>query len=174
LATAGPQYSYTSRLELRLPDDDELTELELFAFVGGRPIGVQQVRVKDFAALGEVHAGSWLGVECQGFDCGAEMRLALLRLAFAELGAEYALSASFVDNAASIGGSRKLGYQPDGVQRDVCEGSVFVTQRFRMSRGDWRDRERPEIAVAGAEACLELFGARPGPGSARVPGMMDE
>lgn len=214
----------TPRLELRLPDDDELTELaelatrgvyragerpffsrwpeqpaadvarsviqrhwrkrgiwtaahwelELVAFLDGRPIGVQQMRAKDFAALGEVHTGSWLGVEYQGFGYGTEMRLAVLHLAFAELGAEYALTASFVDNASSIGVSRKLGYRPDGVQRDVCEGSVLVTQRFRMSRDDWRDRERPEIAVAGTEPCLELFGARPGPGSARVPGMMDE
>jgi RimJ/RimL family protein N-acetyltransferase len=199
----------TPRLELRLPDDDELTALaevatrgvyragerpffsrwaerpaaevaravvqrqwrkrgswsaehwalELAVFLDGRPIGVQELRGKDFEALGEVETASWLGVAYQGRGFGTEARLAVLHLAFAELGAEYALSASFVDNASSISVSRKLGYQPDGVQRDVREGRVLVTQRFRMSRDDWQQRERPEIAVVGVRPCLELFGA---------------
>ena len=201
----------TPRLELRLPNDDELSELAELAARGvyragerpffsrwaerapadvaraviqrqwrkrgawtpehwalelavfddetGQPLGVQEIRGKDFAALGEVETASWLGVEHQGRGYGTEARLAVLHLAFAELGAEYALSASFVDNASSIAVSRKLGYQPDGVQRDVREGRVLVTQRFRMSRDDWSQRERPEIEVAGAGACLELFGA---------------
>ncbi|HET9173230.1 MAG TPA: GNAT family N-acetyltransferase [Actinospica sp.] len=199
----------TPRLELRLPDDDELAELaelatrgvyrpgerpffsrwpekpadevargvvqrhwrqrgawtadhwalEFTTFLDGRPIGAQQIRAKEFAALGEVESGSWLGLEHQGLGYGTEMRAAVLHLAFAELGAEYALSASFVDNASSIGVSRKVGYQPDGIQRDVIEGQVFVTQRFRMSRDDWRDRERPEFTVSGIDGCREMFGA---------------
>jgi len=201
----------TPRLELRLPDDDELSELaelatrgvyragerpffsrwaerrapdvartviqrqwrkrgawtpehwalELVVFEAktGEPLGVQEIRGKDFAALGEVETASWLGIEHQGRGFGTEARLAVLHLAFAELGAEYALSASFVDNASSISVSRKLGYQPDGVQRDVREGRVLVTQRFRMSRDDWWQRERPEIGVSGVAPCLELFGA---------------
>lgn len=202
---------HTPRLELRLPNDDELGELadlatrgvyrsgerpffsrwaerspadvartvvqrqwrkrgawtaehwalELVVFddESGQPLGVQEVRGKDFAALGEVETASWLGVEYQGRGFGTEARLAVLHLAFAELGAEYALSASFVDNASSIAVSRKLGYQPDGVERDVREGRVLVTQRFRMSRDDWYQRERPEVDVTGVEPCLELFGA---------------
>jgi RimJ/RimL family protein N-acetyltransferase len=199
----------TPRLELRLPNDDELTELaelatrgvyragerpffsrwaerppaevaravvqrqwrkrgawsaehwalELAVFEDGRPIGVQELRGKNFEELGEVETASWLGIAYQGRGFGTEARLAVLHLAFAELGAEYALSASFVDNASSISVSRKLGYQPDGVQRDVREGRVLVTQRFRMSRDDWQQRERPEITVTGVRPCLELFGA---------------
>ena len=199
----------TPRLELRLPDDEELTALaelatrgvyragerpffsrwaerlpaevaravvqrqwrkrgswsaehwalELAVFLDGRPIGVQELRGREFEALGEVETASWLGLGYQGRGFGTEARLAVLHLAFAELGAEYALSASFVDNASSISVSRKLGYQPDGVQRDVREGRVLVTQRFRMSRDDWQQRERPEIEVTGVRPCLELFGA---------------
>jgi RimJ/RimL family protein N-acetyltransferase len=134
-------------------------ELVVFDDESGLPLGVQEVRAKDFAALGEVETASWLGVEHQGRGFGTEARLAVLHLAFAELGAEYALSASFVDNASSIAVSRKLGYQPDGVERDVREGRVLVTQRFRMSRDDWYQRERPDVDVTGVEPCLELFGA---------------
>lgn len=134
-------------------------ELVVFDDESGLPLGVQEVRGKDFAALGEVETASWLGVEHQGRGFGTEARLAVLHLAFAELGAEYALSASFVDNASSIAVSRKLGYQPDGVERDVREGRVLVTQRFRMSRDDWFQRERPDVDVIRVEPCLELFGA---------------
>ena len=134
-------------------------ELVIFDDETGQPLGVQEVRAKDFAALGEVETASWLGVEHQGRGYGTEARLAVLHLAFAELGAEYALSASFVDNAPSIAVSRKLGYQPDGVQRDVREGRVLVSQRFRMSRDDWWQHERPEIEATGVAPCLELFGA---------------
>ena len=133
--------------------------LEFTVFRDGRPIGVQQIRAKEFPALGEVESGSWLGLAHQGFGYGTEMRAAVLHLAFAELGAEYALSASFVDNASSIAVSRKVGYQPDGIQRDVVDGQVLVTQRFRMSRDDWHARERPEFTVTGIDGCREMFGA---------------
>ena len=134
-------------------------ELAVFDDESGRPLGVQELRAKNFAALGEVETASWLGVEHQGRGFGTEARMAVLHLAFGELGAEYALSASFVDNASSIAVSRKLGYQPDGVQRDVREGRVLVTQRFRISRDEWLLRERPEIEVTAVAPCLELFGA---------------
>ncbi len=117
--------------------------LELAVFEGGQPIGTQEVRAKDFAALREVESASWLGVEY---------------LAFAGLGAAYALSASFVDNASSAAISRKLGYQPDGIQRDANDGEVLVTQRFRLSRAQWEAAERPTVSVTGLEPCLGLFG----------------
>ncbi|HZU58171.1 MAG TPA: GNAT family protein [Actinocrinis sp.] len=133
--------------------------LELAVFEGGQPIGTQEVRAKDFAALREVESASWLGVEYQGRGYGTEMRSAVLHLAFAGLGAAYALSASFVDNASSAAISRKLGYQPDGIQRDANNGEVLVTQRFRLSRAQWESTERPAVSVTGLEPCLDLFGA---------------
>jgi len=132
--------------------------LELAVFEGGQPIGTQEVRAKDFAALREVESASWLGVEYQGRGYGTEMRFAVLHLAFAGLGAAYALSASFVDNASSAAISRKLGYQPDGIQRDANDGEVLVTQRFRLSRAQWEAAERPTVSVTGLEPCLGLFG----------------
>jgi RimJ/RimL family protein N-acetyltransferase len=42
--------------------------------------------------------------------------------AFEGLGAQWAVSAAFEDNAASLGVSRKLGYRDDGTERDVVRG----------------------------------------------------
>ncbi len=133
--------------------------LELAVFDhAGQPLGTQELRAENFAGLREAASSSWLGVEHQGLGLGTEMRSAVLHLAFAGLGADYALSASFVDSAASLAVSRKLGYQPDGVRRDVRDGEVLVTQCFRMSREQWEHTERPEVTVTGLEPCLELFG----------------
>ena len=138
--------------------------LELAVFDHGRqPLGTQELRAENFAGLREVESSSWLGVHHQGRGFGTEMRSAVLHLAFAGLGADYAVSASFVDSAASLAVSRKLGYQPDGIRRDVRDGQVLVTQRFRMSREQWERTDRPAVTVSGLESCLDLFGAGPQP-----------
>ena len=138
--------------------------LELAVFdQDGQPLGAQELRAEHFAGLREVASSSWLGVGHQGRGLGTEMRSAVLHLAFAGLGAEYALSASFVDSAASQSVSRKLGYRPDGIERDERDGQVLVTQRFRMAREQWEQTERPEVTVTGLEPCLDLFGASPRP-----------
>jgi RimJ/RimL family protein N-acetyltransferase len=199
----------TSRLELRLPADDELAELaqvaaggvhkagerpffsrwpersatevartvvqsqwrsrgawtaanwslELVVFNDHRqPMGTQEIGAEDFAGLREVATSSWLGVGYQGHGFGVEMRAAVLHLAFAGLGATYALSASFEDNAPSRSISRKLGYQPDGIQRDLNDGQVLVTHRYRISREQWEQTSRADVTITGLEPCLELFG----------------
>lgn len=136
--------------------------LELAVFNdSGQILGTQEIRAKDFAELREVESSSWLGVEHQGQGYGTEMREAILHLAFGGLGAAYALSASFEANAASQVVSRKLGYVPDGIERDVQDGQVLLTRRFRLSRADWEkrgDRPRAQFAITGLEPCLELFG----------------
>ena len=65
----------------------ESWELGLVAFHDGRPIGVQAVLAKAFAADRTVATGSWLGRAFQGQGLGTEMRAAVLTLAFAGLGA---------------------------------------------------------------------------------------
>lgn len=51
------------------------------------------------------------------------MRAAVLHLAFTELGAEEAVSGAFEHNHASQSISRKLAYQPDGIQRHAVRGA---------------------------------------------------
>jgi RimJ/RimL family protein N-acetyltransferase len=133
--------------------------LDLVVFEQGRPVGVQEVWAREFAVRREVATGSWLGLAYQGRGISTEMRAATLHLAFAGLGAAHAVTASFVDNAPPLAVSRKLGYQPDGISRDVRDGEVLVSQRLRLTREDWERMDRSAVTLDGLGPCLELFGA---------------
>lgn len=135
--------------------------LTLVVFAQGRPIGVQAVSAEDFAVTREVRTGSWLGLAHQGRGFGREMRSAVLHLAFAGLGAEEATSAAFTDNPASLAVSARLGYRPDGVQRDNVQGRLRVTRRLRLSRADWERTDRPAVELTGLGPCLPEFGLGP-------------
>jgi RimJ/RimL family protein N-acetyltransferase len=125
----------------------------------GQVIGTQDIAAKNFAVLREVHSGSYLGQAFQGRGMGAEMRAAVLHLAFAGLGAHYATSEAFDDNKASLGVSRKLGYREDGIQRCVVRGQAAVLRRLRLTREDWEAHRRVSVEIHGLEPCLSLFGA---------------
>ncbi|MGW1342258.1 GNAT family N-acetyltransferase [Kribbella sp. NPDC002412] len=130
-------------------------ELELGVFREGTPIGMVALRARDFAVLREVKTWSWLGLphHAQGF--GTEARRALLHLAFEELDAVAALTEVFQDNAGSQGVSRKLGYRPDGISRDVLDGRAVVSDRLRLTRDNWQPSGRVE--VTGLEECRSWF-----------------
>lgn len=134
-------------------------DLNLAVFAEGRAVGLQSIGARDFAVLREVGTGSWLGLDHQGQGIGTEMRAAVLELAFAGLGAEYALSGAFSDNAASFAVSRKLGYLDDGVHRAVVRGAPVTERRLRLPRALWQARpRRPQVVIEGLEPCYELFG----------------
>jgi RimJ/RimL family protein N-acetyltransferase len=202
----------TDRLELRLPNEDELVELcrvartgihppgempfgiawsvkpsprferefiqyhwgaratwtpdawnlELAVFLDGRPIGHQGLFARDFAVMRTVGTGSWLGAPYQGRGIGTEMRGAVLALAFDGLGAEVAESSAFLDNLASAGVSRALGYADNGYGRLAPEGMARETGRFRMIRQAWLARPRPAVSIEGLDGCLDLFVAATG------------
>ena len=121
-------------------------------------VGTQGMRARDFTIVREVATGSWLGKRFQGRGLGTEMRAAVLHLAFAGLGAHYATSAAFLDNPASLGVSRKLGYQPDGIERQQIRNAVGIQQRLRLSRADWKAHRQIPVEVEGLPPCLPLFG----------------
>ncbi len=135
------------------PDD---WGLDLAVFRDGVPIGVVTLAAKQFAVLREVRSSSWFGLAHHGQGYGTEARTALLHLAFAELGAEAATSEVFQDNHSSQAVSRKLGYQPDGISRDVLHGEAVISDRLRLTRADWRPRA---VQVEGLEQCRSFFGA---------------
>ncbi|MGH3350831.1 MAG: GNAT family N-acetyltransferase [Nocardioides sp.] len=137
------------------PDD---WSLDLTVFADDAPIGVVWVSASEFGARREVSTASWLGLRHHRRGYGTEARLAALTLVFDHLGAAYATSEAFPDNAASVGVSTKLGYEPDGISRDVREGEVLVSHRLRLSRERWELNDRSGIDVDGVEACHELFG----------------
>jgi RimJ/RimL family protein N-acetyltransferase len=79
------------------------------------------------------------------------MRVAVLQLGFAELGAETARSESFENNLASIRVSQKCGYEPDGSEIVVQDGHRLIGQRWLMTRDRWMSVRDgwPKVVVGG-------------------------
>lgn len=140
------------------PEDWQL----LFAvFLSGTVVGVQHMHARHFAITREVSTGSWLGQRYQGQGIGTEMRAAVLHLAFAGLGAQEAISGAFEHNVASYLVSRKLGYQPDGIERHAVRGALAINRRLRLTRADWERHHTVPVAVEGLAPCLPLLGLEP-------------
>ena len=124
----------------------------------GEVVGTQGLSGKDYAATREVSTGSWLGRTHQGQGIGAEMRSAVLLLAFDHLGAGTARSGAFIDNIASLAVSRKLGYRPDGTHTVASRGQRAVETRLLLTpeafvRPQWT------LRVEGLDGCRTLLGA---------------
>jgi RimJ/RimL family protein N-acetyltransferase len=126
-------------------------------FVDGQVVGVQDMNAEHFATLRSVSTGSWLGRRYQGQGLGAEMRQAILHLAFEGLGALEALSGAFEDNAPSAGTSRSVGYVENGEHRTARRDGASRMINFRMDRPMWEARRRDDIELVGLEACLDMF-----------------
>jgi len=127
------------------------------AFVGGEPIGMQDMEAQHFRAVRSVESGSWLGRDHQGRGLGREMREAMLHLAFEGLGAVEALSGAFEDNAASLATSRAIGYEENGEARGKRRDGSGRTIRFRLGREAWDSRRRDDIEIFGLDECLDMF-----------------
>jgi RimJ/RimL family protein N-acetyltransferase len=132
--------------------------LHLVTVLDGRVVGTQGMNAGQFGILREVGTGSWLGQKFQGQGIGTEMRAAILHLAFAGLGAEFALSAANLDNPASLTVSRKLGYLEDGFERHAIRGTSVTQQRFLMDRPTWEATRTVPVTIDGLEPCRQLFG----------------
>jgi RimJ/RimL family protein N-acetyltransferase len=131
--------------------------LPFAVFVGDEPVGVQDFFARQFAVRRTVETGSWLVQRAQGRGIGTEMRAAALHFAFAGLGAEEALSGSFVDNPSSEGVSRRNGYVANG--EEICdrEGEPARLRRWVLTRARWTPQRRDDIAVEGLDACLPFL-----------------
>jgi RimJ/RimL family protein N-acetyltransferase len=137
------------------PDDWQL----LFVVVlDGTVVGSQGIEAHDFAVVRELSTGSWLGLGYQGRGIGTEMRAAVLSLAFEGLGAQPVTSEAFTDNAASLGVSRRLGYQDDGIAVSCIRGRRAVRQRLRLDRARWQQHATVPVELHHLEPCLALFG----------------
>lgn len=133
--------------------------LNLMVESDGRPIGSQSIAATSFTVHRTVDTGSWLGRDWQGRGLGREMRAAVLAFAFDGLGARVAESGAFLDNDASAGVSRSLGYEDNGRGALAPQGVSRETQRYRMTADGWRSRPRPPVTIEGLDACRVLFGA---------------
>jgi RimJ/RimL family protein N-acetyltransferase len=125
----------------------------------GRFVGCQDVGARNFAALKTVTTGSWLTQSVQGRGLGAEMRAAVVLWAFDWLGADVAESEAAAWNSASLGVSRSLGYELNGITRKAWGTKVETVQHVRLTpqtlkRPDW------ELKVEGHEAAAKFLSAR--------------
>ena len=153
-ARATLQYHWSQRAAWK----PEKWSLDLVVVHEGAVVGTQGMSATDFAILREVGTGSWLGQAHQGLGIGTEMRAAVLHLAFAGLGAQYATSGAFTDNLASQAVSRKLGYVDDGIERQVSRGQAATVRRFRLDRETWQTTHAVPVTITGLEPCLPMFG----------------
>ncbi|MFF3097875.1 GNAT family N-acetyltransferase [Streptomyces cyaneofuscatus] len=132
--------------------------LSLAVLHEGKVVGRQDVMGREFGVRREVMTGSWLGLPHQGQGIGTEMRAAALHLAFEGLGARYAVSDARTDNAGSLGVSRRLGYEPDGLQIEVIRGEAVTLRRLRLDRAGWEKHRSVDVTVEGLDACRADFG----------------
>lgn len=119
----------------------------------GRFIGCQDIEAKDFAALRTVSTGSWLRRSVHGRGFGKEMRAAVALYAFDWLGAEVAESEAAGWNRQSLGVSRSLGYELNGVSRVSWGGQVQEAQKVRLTpagfiRPDWQLQVEGHVPTA--------------------------
>ena len=134
-------------------------DLPFAVICDGVHVGVQEVHGHDFPRLHEVGTGSWLGQRFQGQGIGKEMRAAVLHFAFTGLGAQWARSQARADNAGSIGVSRALGYEDDGLEVAPRRDEVVFEQRLRLSRERWARFQTVDVEIEGLDTCRDLFGA---------------
>ncbi|MFF7494018.1 GNAT family N-acetyltransferase [Streptomyces rubiginosohelvolus] len=132
--------------------------LSLAVLHEGEVVGRQDLMGGDFGVRRQVETGSWLGLAHQGQGLGTEMRAAALHLAFAGLGARYAVSAAMTDNLRSLGVSRRLGYADDGLDTDVVRGAPVTLRRLRLDRAGWEAHRSVDVSVEGLDACRAQFG----------------
>ena len=119
-------------------------------------IGCQDIGARDFATLRTVSTGSWLKQSVHGRGLGKEMRAAVVLYAFDWLNAEVAESEAAVWNAASLGVSRALGYELNGITRTAWGDKAEDVQKVRLTpatfnRPDWT------LKVDGHDAAAQFL-----------------
>jgi RimJ/RimL family protein N-acetyltransferase len=112
------QYAWATFADWRA----ERWNLLMVAVVDEEVIGVQEIGAKDVAVSCTVSTGSWIGRDRQRQGWGKEMRRAALHLAFNGLGMDFAESAAWEQNEASLGVSRAMGYRENGITIRAFDG----------------------------------------------------
>jgi RimJ/RimL family protein N-acetyltransferase len=126
---------------------------------GDDVVGSQTLEGEDFPRLRTVDSASWLAPDARGRGWGVQARAAILALAFGPLGASAAITSAWHDNGASLGVSRSLGYQPNGVTTHWRGDRPDEMVHLRLTREQWRDSPwRDRVEVRGFEPCRPYFG----------------
>ena len=133
--------------------------LSFSVFANGHIVGYQGLEGEDFAILRTVDSSSFLTSGARGRGWGKQMRAAVLTLAFGPLGARFAITSAWAENAASLGVSRALGYVDNGVSAHRRGDIAGEMTHLRLTRERWLTSGWPEqVNVFGVEPCLAFFG----------------
>ena len=125
----------------------------------GTSNGVQILNADDFLELRTLDSSSCLVPESRGRGVRTSRRIAMLGLAFDQLGANVAVTSSRTENSASLGVSRKFGYLENGVSTSRSPSGAFQLQHLRTTRQQWLANVwRGEVKVEGLNACAPYFG----------------
>jgi len=144
--------------EVRAAVRPERWTIEMAVLHDGEVIGAGGLGGADFALLRTLETGSWLGRAFQGKGFGTEFRACLVHLAFAGLGAAEVTTGAWSDNAPSLGVTRRLGYEPNGVFRGRQGDALGELHRFRMGRAHWETIRRDDIEIVGLDAVVDFLG----------------
>jgi len=146
--------SYWRALGMWSPDD---WALPFVVGATGHVVGVQWLEGPDWRSDRTVDSSSWLVPAARGRGFGTQMRAAVLALAFGPLGARAAVSSAVVDNGASLGVSRSLGYRD--THTSVLEHSGEKLQHVRLARREWESSGHAAgVRVEGVAPALPFFG----------------
>jgi len=148
------QFFWRCRAELS-PDH---WNLPLAVLVDGEPAGSQGLHADDFTRTRSIDSGSWLAQRFQGRGVGAEMRTAMLHLAFDGLGAVEALSGAFETNTRSLRVSRAVGYAENGEQIMMRGDTAARVINFRMDAATFAAVRRDDVVIENLGPCLPLLG----------------
>jgi RimJ/RimL family protein N-acetyltransferase len=137
----------------------ESWSLQFAVLEGNDVVGSTNLLASAFPVVRTFETGSWLGRRFQGRGLGTELRIATLHLGFLGLDALAATTAAFDDNPASLGVTRKLGYEPNGVGLHARRGTRAQSHRFLMTRRHFLDHvRRDDVEIDGDAAVRELLG----------------
>ena len=132
--------------------------LQFAVLVENTPIGLCDLFAEQYPTLRQFETGSWLARDRQGLGLGTEMRRAVLHLGFVGLGAEFATTGAWHDNAPSLGVTRKLGYRETGRRRAVRRDAPDELIGFRMDRAHHDTIRRTDIGLRGVAEAREFLG----------------
>ncbi|MFM6974031.1 MAG: GNAT family N-acetyltransferase [Agromyces sp.] len=142
---------------LRGSTDTDKFHMPLGVLINGNAAGLQGLQGEHWAMLREAETSSWLGKDFQGKGYGTRMRILALRAAFDGLGAEHVTSGAFIDNPASNRVSEKVGYEHDGITREVRDGRVRTAHRYRITRERYESLRAMHDEILGAPVQLIGF-----------------
>ncbi|MFC8734009.1 GNAT family N-acetyltransferase [Luteimicrobium sp. NPDC057192] len=133
--------------------------IELAVVRDGEVLGIQGFYAGKFAVTRTAETGSWLGLRFHGQGVGTRMRRVILHLLFAGLDAHEVTTSAFADNAPSNGVTRRIGYEPNGVDVVAREGKPVESNRYRLTREVWEAQaDRPDVQLHGVEPVRRFLG----------------